>query len=440
MVSKPSTPSAARTAAAQSDANRDTAIANQTLNMVNQTGPWGSINYDQTGTTSYKDAYGRTIELPTYTQTTNLSPSQQAIFDQSQAAQGNLAQIANTQTDFLKSYLTGGVDTSGAPSLVSSPNLGTTISGYNPAFSGQIGNGYSTSLGDGYNTSFAGAEGMQPYIDDYYNSVWDRGAADRESAEAAARATLANKGIREGSAAWNAEMERLARQNTDASLATQTNALQNASTLVGIQQQAQNLGNNALLAQGQFTNDAALNAANYGTQAQGLSNAAALAAAQYGSQNATTNAQMQNQARQQAIQEAYAARNQPLNEINSLMSGTQVASPGSMYGGTPQTGLGGTDYAGIQQANTAAQTQSSNSAMGGLFGLAGTLGSAFMLSDRRAKTDIQRVGTTDGGVPLYKYRYKDGGPVQIGVMADEVPHAAVMRPDGLMAVDYARVS
>lgn len=61
MVSKPSVPSASRTAAAQSDSNRDTAIANQTLNMVNQTGPWGSINYDQTGTTSYKDAYWRTI-------------------------------------------------------------------------------------------------------------------------------------------------------------------------------------------------------------------------------------------------------------------------------------------------------------------------------------------------------------------------------------------
>ena len=61
-------------------------------------------------------------------------------------------------------------------------------------------------------------------------------------------------------------------------------------------------------------------------------------------------------------------------------------------------------------------------------------------SDRRLKTDIRRVGKTDGGLPLYAYRYKAGGPHQLGVMAQDV---AKVRPDavgdiggGFLGVDY----
>ncbi len=62
-----------------------------------------------------------------------------------------------------------------------------------------------------------------------------------------------------------------------------------------------------------------------------------------------------------------------------------------------------------------------------------------MFSDRRLKTDIKRVGTTDDGLGVYTYRYKAGGPVQMGVMADEVkkikPHA-VEAVGGFDTVDY----
>ena len=66
-------------------------------------------------------------------------------------------------------------------------------------------------------------------------------------------------------------------------------------------------------------------------------------------------------------------------------------------------------------------------------------------SDRRLKTDIQPIGMLDDGLKVYSYRYKSGGPVQIGVMADEV---AVLRPqayikggagDGFDAVDYSKL-
>lgn len=82
----------------------------------------------------------------------------------------------------------------------------------------------------------------------------------------------------------------------------------------------------------------------------------------------------------------------------------------------------------------------------GLFdylGMATSLGGAAMMSDARMKTDIRRVGETDGGLPVYTFRYKAGGPVQMGVMAQDVEKVkpdAVIEIDGVKHVKYAEVS
>jgi hypothetical protein len=69
----------------------------------------------------------------------------------------------------------------------------------------------------------------------------------------------------------------------------------------------------------------------------------------------------------------------------------------------------------------------------------GSMAGGFMMgSDRRIKRNIRRVGTTPGGAPLYRYQYAWGGPEFIGVMADEVPHAAVSI-GGINFVDYSKV-
>src|SRR3546814_3836702 len=73
--------------------------------MVNQQNPWGSVNYDQTGTTGYTNADGKWVSIPSFTQTTTYTPEQQAIFDQTQAAQTNPAELANDQSGFLQDYL-----------------------------------------------------------------------------------------------------------------------------------------------------------------------------------------------------------------------------------------------------------------------------------------------------------------------------------------------
>lgn len=146
--------------------------------------------------------------------------------------------------------------------------------------------------------------------------------------------------------------------------------------------------------------------------------------------------------RGQATQELMTERSNPINEISALMSGSQVT-PASFLG-VPQAGVANTDVAGIYNNNfqqrmgiANAQNSSNNAMMGGMAGL----GSAFMFSDRRLKTNVQRIGTADNGLPIYSYRYIWGGPVQIGFMADEVEAVApeaVAEIDGFLAVDYGR--
>ena len=153
--------------------------------------------------------------------------------------------------------------------------------------------------------------------------------------------------------------------------------------------------------------------------------------------------------RGQAVQEVLAQRNQPINEISALMSGSQVSQPN--FVGVPQAQQANTDVAGIynnnfnqQMAVANAQNSSNNAMMGGLFGL-GAAGMRFLpWSDRRLKTDIKRIGKADNGLPIYSYRYVWGGPVHIGFMADEVekvaPDAVVEMPNGFKAVDYEKAA
>lgn len=88
------------------------------------------------------------------------------------------------------------------------------------------------------------------------------------------------------------------------------------------------------------------------------------------------------QGRGQAVQERLTERNQPINEITALLSGSQVSQPN--FVNTPGMNMPTTDYAGIvgqnyaqQMANFNQQQQSRGQMMGGLFSLgAGALSGA----------------------------------------------------------------
>lgn len=150
-----------------------------------------------------------------------------------------------------------------------------------------------------------------------------------------------------------------------------------------------------------------------------------------------------------ALSSALAMRNQPINEINAIMSGAQVQNP--TFASTPQTGVAGTDIAGLVSQNYGQQVNAYNQQqqnLGGLFGTIGNVTAAalpFILSDERAKEGIKRVGKTDEGTPIYTYRYKgdESGTTHMGVMAQEVQKknpGAVVPMGSLLAVDYRKVA
>jgi len=92
-----------------------------------------------------------------------------------------------------------------------------------------------------------------------------------------------------------------------------------------------------------------------------------------------------------------------------------------------------------------AQQAQRQSMMGGLFGLAGNVITAFPFkSDARLKTDIRRVGNAGPlGVYDYRYHWDAPGTVRRGYMAQEVarvkPEAVYIMDDGFAALDYAKL-
>ncbi len=85
--------------------------------------------------------------------------------------------------------------------------------------------------------------------------------------------------------------------------------------------------------------------------------------------------------------------------------------------------------------------------MGSMFGpwgaaIGGIAGAGMGLlnrSDARVKCDIKRVGTLDNGLAVYRYRFIEGGPYQIGVLAQDVEKVkpgAVVEIGGIKHVDY----
>lgn len=199
------------------------------------------------------------------------------------------------------------------------------------------------------------------------------------------------------------------------------------------------------LSRGQFGNDA---------QAQGFSQDGAVA--QFGNQSQAqrygqllSEANLSNTARQQEMQEQAFMRSLPLNEFSALRSGTQITQPS--FTGVDPVAMAGTNVGEYinqnfqaQQNQYNAQMQARNNFTSGLFSLGGS--AALAASDVRVKRDIERIGTTPGGLGVYEFRYlndNDDAPLRTGVMAQEVMKVrpdAVVDIGGVLHVDYAKVA
>ena len=346
--SPPPAPDPAQTAAAQGAANLETAIGQGYLNATNQVTPYGTVTFDQTGTV---DVGGKTV--PRFTQTTSLSPEQQQ--------QLNLTNALRTQALGMGQNVLG--------------NVGNAI---------------------GQPFSFDGLP-QAPGINDFSadrdkvtQALIARNQPQIDRSEESTRARLLNMGAREGSEAWRAGMDDLARQQNDFNLAAINAGGAEQSRLFGLGQQA----------------------------------------------------------RQQGIQERAFQRSQPINEYATLLGlGGNVQAP---QFNSPQTQIAPTDVIGPtalnyqgQMAAWNARNNANQSTMGNLFGLGSALGSAWIGSDIRIKENIRRVGTLDNGLPVYTFTYKSGGPVHMGVMAQDVEKvnpSAVKEIGGIKHVDYGRIA
>lgn len=143
----------------------------------------------------------------------------------------------------------------------------------------------------------------------------------------------------------------------------------------------------------------------------------------------------------QAVSDALAQRNQPINELIGLSSGTQVQQP--QFASTPQTGVGGTDIAGLinqdytTRSNNYQQQQSD--LYGGLFGLGKAALGMFSFSDERLKKNIRPTGRRVAGLPEKEWTWKGTTERGRGVVAQDVekkfPHLVEMDPTGYRKVN-----
>jgi hypothetical protein len=289
--------------------------------------------------------------------------------------------------------------------------------------------------------------------------------------QAATAQQLANQGITPGSEAYNNAMRTQGQQANDlyTQAALQGINLDTAANQQGFGQQLSQAGlyNQGLgqdfgqgLAGQQLTNASIGQNFNQAQLAQQAQNAAIgqnfgqgqSAAGLYNqAQNQGYNqnlqgAQFGNTAAQQSLAQQLQLRNQPLNEINSLMSGSQIQNPqfqgytGSnvaaapTFQGAQAGGQQAMDIYGQKMAASNAQT----AALASVAGTAAKFVPGYGMSDIRLKSNIVKVGDHPLGIGVYEYEIF--GRREHGVMAQEVlmvkPEAVVQRPDGYLMVNY----
>ena len=174
-------------------------------------------------------------------------------------------------------------------------------------------------------------------------------------------------------------------------------------------------------------------------------------AAGFGEQQALMGTQ--NAAQQAELQRQAYLRQQPLNEITGLMSGSQIqmpqfqgyqgptVAPAPIFAGAQAQGQANMQQYGIQSANVNAQ----NAGLYNLLNAGATVAAGAppgTFSDRRLKSNIKRIGTHPLGIGIYEYDIFNNH--QIGVMADEVeavmPEAVIEHSSGYKMVNYGALA
>jgi len=145
-----------------------------------------------------------------------------------------------------------------------------------------------------------------------------------------------------------------------------------------------------------------------------------------------------NYAQERANQQQIAGQAPQLAAANYLGI-TPTLSAAQLGASLPYTGI--QSLADVQSALFNGGTQKTSNGIGGVLQGAGSLASGVaMLSDRRLKTGIHKIGEFADGLGQYIWTYIWGGPEYVGVMADEVarlrPWALGPKISGYSTVNY----
>ena len=381
----PRPPDPNEVAASQTGVNIGTAVANTQMGQVNQVTPEGSLTYAQTGSQTYTDpSTGRTYAIPQYTATTALSADAQAIRDQNNAASLNLATLAANQSGRADQLLSQPFTLDSVPAGADRSQFGPASYGgalNTPQFSqgGQPLPG-TANLQDSY-TPEGGFSADRQRVED---ALMGRLGTQRERDMEGLRTQLTNQGVNIGTEAYSRALQDFERTNTDMRTSAILGSGQEQSRLLGEARGAAGFTNQARqqdfanrtglfgLGEDQRRYADAMAQQQFGNQQAIQGRGDQIAGAQFAQQQSIFDAQ--DNARARALQEQLALRNQPINEITALMSGSQVATP--QFGIAQSAMIPTTDYAGIRQqgfgnqmANYQQQNANYQAMLGGLFGL-----------------------------------------------------------------------
>lgn len=405
--SPPTPPDPKVTVPEQTKSNIQTATAQAGLDAVNSVSPYGSVKYDITG---HQNIGGN--DVPQYTQTTTLSPEQQGLYSSLTGVEQSALDTARTGVGNVQNTLSQPFSLGGINPLQTSVNTGKA-----PLYGINTGNLPSVPLTA---NDFA-AQGKQAQ-----DAVMSRFNEDFPKRQEDLNSRLNAEGLQAGSAAWNDQQNTLQRSRNDAL----------AQAILAGNNVQNNMFGQAMASRGQVFGEDQAQAGQYNA-AQGQEFA-------QGQSNAT----LANQSRQQGVTEAQLMRNQPTNELATLLGlggniQTPTAAPNFGVNVNPTDVLGAYGQQMQGQMNNYNQKMQANSALwDALIGAGGTAAKGWIMSDARMKNIIRRIGETEAGIPLYLYTYKGSDDPQIGVMAQEaaeyIPHA-VKTIDGVLHVNYGEV-
>lgn len=371
MQDQPAVPAAATpdpyaTSAAQTQGDVQSAIANSIMGNADVRTPFGSSTSQQIGTYTIKDAQGNNIEVPKWMQTQTLSAAGQSQLDQQNQLASATNNLAINQVGQLGSTLGTPLTAAGLPGAVNSigsgPNLQTSIAGAGPIQS-------SVNL-----QKSVGANDFSADRDKVEQALMSRLQAGLDRDQGSLDAKLANQGIGVGSRAYGTAQALQGQNVNDARM---------QSILAGGQEQSRLFGLD--LQKGQFANDATLAGANFANAAQSQLFGQNADQASFGNNanqqmfsNNAMGATFANTARERALQEQIAIRNQPVNEIAALTSGNQLNVPqfsqfngGQIAGSTVGSNIMGSAQLANQQWMQQSQAAAQNNA--GIYGLGSSL-------------------------------------------------------------------